>query len=319
VLRGSLLAEGDGFQIADVRCGGEVRRFGGVEETVRHGLVFVRRGAFVRRVDGREVLLDSTVGYLVAPGAEQRIAHPVAGGDACTVVHLSPALVAALAGEPGVAVHALPMDAAVEVAMRQIPVLARGGDTDGALAEHVVLTAAALIARKLPKRTESGRPAAVAQDKLVRQAREILLEEPETGVAELGRRVNCSQHHLSRVFRRITGESISGYRNRVRVSRALDRITEGETDLAGLAAELGFADHAHMTRSIRLATGRTPTEFRRLLESGDGKRPYGMPTDTVRSRCPWSGSELLAQAVRRGHPGCDQHQLPDHQAWRKPA
>ena len=39
------------------------------------------RGAFVRRVDGREVLMDSTVGYMTVPGRVQQCAHTVAGGD----------------------------------------------------------------------------------------------------------------------------------------------------------------------------------------------------------------------------------------------
>jgi AraC-like DNA-binding protein len=44
---------------------------------------------------------------------------------------------------------------------------------------------------------------------------------------DLARRVSCSPHYLSRVF------------------------SEGERSLAGLAHELGFADHAHLTRTIR--------------------------------------------------------------------
>ena len=32
-------------------------------------------------------------------------------------------------------------------------------------------------------------------------------------------------------------------------------------ELAGIAAELGYADHAHFTRDFRLATGLTPGEF----------------------------------------------------------
>jgi AraC-like DNA-binding protein len=77
--------------------------------------------------------------------------------------------------------------------------------------------------------------------------------------------VNCSPHHLSRVFSQVTGSSISAYRNRVRVSRALERISQGERGLAGLACELGFADHAHLTRTIRAVTGHTPTGCRGLL------------------------------------------------------
>ncbi|MFD0541604.1 helix-turn-helix domain-containing protein [Actinomadura luteofluorescens] len=59
--------------------------------------------------------------------------------------------------------------------------------------------------------------------------------------------------------------SVTRYRNRIRVGRALDRLERGERDLSGLAADLGFADHAHLTRTVREETGRTPTVLRRLL------------------------------------------------------
>ena len=55
------------------------------------------------------------------------------------------------------------------------------------------------------------------------------------------------------------------YRNRVRISRALDRLEEGENSLGALAADLGFADQAHMSRTMRQYLGRTPTALRRLL------------------------------------------------------
>lgn len=77
--------------------------------------------------------------------------------------------------------------------------------------------------------------------------------------------MSCSPHHLSRAFSQVTGSTVSAYGNRVRVSRALDRISAGERRLAGLAHELGFADHAHLTRTIRAVTGHTPSACRGLL------------------------------------------------------
>jgi AraC-like DNA-binding protein len=74
--------------------------------------------------------------------------------------------------------------------------------------------------------------------------------------------------HLSRLFRELAGSSVSHYRNRGRVSRAVDRILQGETDLAGLAAELRFADHAHLTRTIQRFTGKTPTAWRQARSGG---------------------------------------------------
>ena len=269
---GSLLAVGDGFRVAEVRCRQPRSGFTAPEETAGHALVFIRRGAFVRRVDGREVLLDSTVAYLHGPGNEQRCGHPVGGGDECVVVGLSPGLLASLAGGEATAeIPAIPMDPASELAVRRIASLARGRDVDGALADQVVRTVAALIRRGRPEVASAGvrwsrvPGVAAAHDRLVQEVREMLLAEPGLGVIELGRRAGCSPHHLSRVFGRVTGSSISGYRTRIRVSRALDRIAQGETSLTVLAHDLGFADHAHLTRTIRTVTGHTPTTCRGML------------------------------------------------------
>jgi AraC-like DNA-binding protein len=259
-----LLAAGDGFDMNAVRCTDACRGFDAPEETTGHALVFVRRGAFVRRTAGREVLLDSTVAYLAVPGEESQCAHPVGAGDTCIVIGLSPDLAAALAGGEPCSLPAVPMDAASEFAIRRAASLARGADIDGELAEKVVGTVAALVARGRPG-GGSPRRGPAARERLAGQARELLLAEPGLGVIELARNVNCSPHHLSRVFSQVTGSSISAYRNRVRVSRALERISQGERGLAGLAHELGFADHAHLTRTIRAVTGHTPTACRGLL------------------------------------------------------
>ena len=83
----------------------------------------------------------------------------------------------------------------------------------------------------------------------------------------LARELGVSRPHLSRVFRAETGESLSGFRTRLRVRSALDRIEAGQTNLAELAAELGFADHAHFTRTIRAELNLPPSTLRTLITS----------------------------------------------------
>lgn len=85
------------------------------------------------------------------------------------------------------------------------------------------------------------------------------------GLMSLAELLAVSPYQLSRAFTRELGVSLTHYRNRVRVGRALDRLEDGEPSLAGLAADLGFADQAHLTRTIRHHVGHTPTALRRLL------------------------------------------------------
>jgi AraC-like DNA-binding protein len=264
---GSVLAAGGGYSLAEVCCPGAPAGFAQPEAEHGHVLVATYRGAFVRRVAGREVFVDGSVAYLSAPGTVEEFAHPVPGGDVCTVIRFDPGLIAALSGgAPDLTDPALPMNGASELALRQATELARVGDPDGSLAERVARLASGLLARRFPDRVASGRPAtAAARRRLVSQTKAALAADSRLGLIELSRLAGCSPHHLSRVFTQLTGCTVSQYRNRRRVTNALLRIGDGEQDLATLAVELGFSDHSHLTRTIRAATGHPPAACRTLL------------------------------------------------------
>jgi transcriptional regulator GlxA family with amidase domain len=74
-----------------------------------------------------------------------------------------------------------------------------------------------------------------------------------------------SPYRLSRAFTRCLGVSVTRYRNRVRVARAMDLLEAGQPHLGQLAADLGFADQAHLTRTVKEHLGHTPTVLRELL------------------------------------------------------
>jgi transcriptional regulator GlxA family with amidase domain len=104
---------------------------------------------------------------------------------------------------------------------------------------------------------------------LVASARaEILADLPEaSGLFTLAELLGVPPYRLSRAFPRTLGVSLTRYRNRVRVGRALDRLERGETSLATLACDLGFADQAHLTRTVREHLGDTPAALRHTLKS----------------------------------------------------
>ena len=84
----------------------------------------------------------------------------------------------------------------------------------------------------------------------------MLADDPQAAtLVGLACHLGVSPYHLSRVFTAHMGTGLTRYRNRVRVSRALHRLHHGENDLARLAIELGFADQAHLTRTITTHTG----------------------------------------------------------------
>ncbi|MFE7191136.1 helix-turn-helix transcriptional regulator [Kitasatospora sp. NPDC057541] len=257
MLSASTLAVRPEFTVTVVGCRSDHVRWSEPETRDDHRLVLVRRGRFRRWADGADADLDPTMAYLGAPGEEERFAHP-AGGDVCTSVGFDPSLL----GRP-LAATTLYVDARVDLAHRRLLTAAGTGDIDYALTEELL----GLVAVVTGEPTVRPGPADRA---LVAAAREAINDEaPEAGrLCDLAALLRVSPYRLSRLFSREMGVPLTRYRNRVRVTRAMDRLAEGAPALADLAAQLGFADQAHLTRTIREHVGHTPTALRRLLVPG---------------------------------------------------
>lgn len=243
------------FSVHTVDCMGGGVGWSDAEEHRARRLVLIRQGRFRRWANGVATDLDRTSAYMTAPGEEERFAHP-AGGDVCTSVGFSGDLWGRLPiGSP------VYVDARIEFAHRRLLAAAATGDADYATAEEL-LKLVALAAGYTSK-------SVIGDGVLAAAAREaILADVPQAAtLCGLAGLLGISPFRLSRVFSRETGVSLTRYRNRVRVGRAMDRLTDGETALADLACELGFADQAHLTRTVRDHVGHTPGAVRRLLAS----------------------------------------------------
>jgi AraC family transcriptional regulator len=79
----------------------------------------------------------------------------------------------------------------------------------------------------------------------------------------LAAEVSVHPTHLARAFRQHYGCTVGDLVRDLRVAFAKERIRSG-CALADVAAEAGFADQSHFTRTFRIATGMTPAEWRRL-------------------------------------------------------
>lgn len=273
------------FGVWAVRCSGGVAGFSAPEPSQGPGVVLVRAGLFRIRDRGREAVVEPATGYLQQPGAELAFAHP-RGGDVCTSVRVSPELWHAVpAGPPAGAT--VPVTGRLHLAHLALLRAAGRGDVEFGAAEELVRLVglarrAAPVAR--PTTPASARLAAAAQEA-------ILADDPAAaGLLPLAAGLAVSPYHLSRVFRAHTGRTLSGYRNRVRVSRALERLDAGEADLARLAADLGFADQAHLTRTVRAEVGLPPGAVRRMLAAGSSRR-------TTRAAVPGTGQAAASVVV----------------------
>jgi AraC family transcriptional regulator len=82
---------------------------------------------------------------------------------------------------------------------------------------------------------------------------------------ELAREAGVHPVHVSRVFRRITGNGIGEYVHRLRIREACERMLDREASLADISCDLGFADQSHFTRTFHGITGFSPGALREIL------------------------------------------------------
>jgi AraC-like DNA-binding protein len=256
------VAAAEGFTLEDVRCHCDRSSWSTPELTSSYTIVFVRRGCFRRRVNGVESVLDPATAYFERPGEEQQVAHPSDGGDTCTQIALPDEFLSSLSVDP---ITLRPRFTPPDVDLWHRLLLCAVRD-ELEFAEQVVSLAAEVLVGPDPPAAAVRRPSTVAaRRRVVDTAREALANDPTLRLTELARIAAVSPHHLSRTFRSETGETVSRYRNRIRVRLALERLAEGERRLARLAAELGFADQAHLARVMRGELRRTPSSLRAAL------------------------------------------------------
>ena len=270
MLSARTIFERDGLAIADIACRHE-RGKGVAEETSGHGIGFVRRGCFVRNVEGAQALLDPSAVFFVNPGDEQRYDHPHSGGDDCTAFLFDPELVAAIwGGDPTLPAETLHSPPQLDLAHRLL--LADGlrrTDPDE-LAERAILLSASVLELSDRRRAQSGTPSTSQTRKaLIESARESLAADPGQSLPALSRALAVSPHHHRRLFRAVTGHTITRHRMRLRARAALERLAGGERNLARLAADLGFSDQSHLCRVVRAETGSTPSSLRAALAAGE--------------------------------------------------
>ncbi|WP_345607231.1 helix-turn-helix transcriptional regulator [Pseudonocardia adelaidensis] len=255
------IASAEDVAVDDLRIVERTHAWTAPEHTPGHQLVFVRRGTFGLRLRRAETTVDPVRAFVGRAGDEQSIAHRPGREDACTVVSLGPRLADDVL--PRRLPATLRTSGPVDMAHRALLARARQGADGFELSERVVRLADGLLRDPASAPARDGAP---SHRRLAEAAREVLVADPAfDGLVRLARLLGVSRSHLSRVFRAETGETLTRYRRHLRVRAALDRLADGHRDLAGLAADLGFADHAHLTRAVRAEVGDPPSHVRRIL------------------------------------------------------
>ena len=252
--------------VYDVRCFAPAGGPGPDEQADQTQVVLPLAGVFEVHY-GREAMLADAASVVVF-GAEHshRVAHPATGGDRSMVMMYVPEVAEDALGEDRPRGGAV--GSRVHLGARALVSGLAGDAIDDLQAEEMALRLLDLISADLHG-LDGYRPAPHQRDRIER-VRALLAVEPERKwrLEELARAVHCSPFHLARQFRALTGSSISRHLLGLRLAVALQRLAEGERDLAGLAADLGFASQSHFGARFRSAFGVPPGRFRDTLTGG---------------------------------------------------
>ena len=91
---------------------------------------------------------------------------------------------------------------------------------------------------------------------------EMVHDRTLTRAADVAERASMTPRSLQRLFRRYVGIGPKWVLSRYRLQDAAAAIDAGEvTDLATLAADLGWFDQAHFSRDFREVVGVTPSQY----------------------------------------------------------
>jgi len=84
-------------------------------------------------------------------------------------------------------------------------------------------------------------------------------------LSEVASEVGVHPMHLAKLFRRRYRCSLGEFARRRRVAWACNELANRDRTISSIAAEAGFADHAHFTRTFRRIAGCTPAWWRAHL------------------------------------------------------
>ncbi|RLS54862.1 MAG: AraC family transcriptional regulator [Planctomycetota bacterium] len=90
---------------------------------------------------------------------------------------------------------------------------------------------------------------------------------------DLARVAGLSVSQFDRTFRQCFGTSPRQYLLRVRIEAACQLLAQTGKTIAAIAAETGFHDHAHLTRTFQGVMNTTPSVYRREHQSPHPDRP----------------------------------------------
>lgn len=87
---------------------------------------------------------------------------------------------------------------------------------------------------------------------------------------QLSNHVSLSPNYLCKLFKQVTGETITNYTQSCKMEKALTYLKDDTLSLGAIAERLGFYDQFHFSKTFKTFTGMSPSVYR-SHRLGDGK------------------------------------------------
>ena len=89
--------------------------------------------------------------------------------------------------------------------------------------------------------------------------------EESFSVDDLASRMNLSKSYLSKIYKKVTGDSIWNYVVQLRITRAKELLSTTNATNAAIAHAIGYTSEYHFSRAFSKIAGMPPTTYRKLF------------------------------------------------------
>jgi AraC-like DNA-binding protein len=269
-----LLLATDTIAVGTFGCEPHERGFSGGSPSTSHCIVFSRTPVWIQHEGGTRYVADPTVVTFHTRGRSYRRWRIGEAGDRCDWIAFRDDVVREAVREwtppQADAEHAVfPCQftsAAPAVYARQRRLVRRLIDGTIELFEVEEATNGLLRAVLAQAFGRPGPRCSRPQRDAVQYVREIIAQAPERQLrlSALAGAAGLSRYQLCRWFARLSGETMSAYRVRLRLLSSLEQVCAGE-DLTSIAFAYGFDSHSHFTAAFRRAFGVPPSRLRGVV------------------------------------------------------
>ncbi|WP_220101824.1 AraC family transcriptional regulator [Paenibacillus sp. S150] len=234
-----------------------------------HELVFVSAGKGSIVIDSKKYAFTAGMLFYLTPGLPHTIKMDVREPGVFQTVHFSYAHVGFQEGEWSVRAEAenLPLQAAQKLkdyyqVEEQFHKLVEGWNAKLPGYKYVSKTNFQQLLIAIyhnTKKQNQNYATSLKVERLIEYMRQNVHR--KVTLTELSEQVQLSSTYLSRAFKEITGYSIIGFFNQLKLDAAKEMLLGGELKVKEVAGALGFADEFYFSRIFKKTEGISPSEF----------------------------------------------------------